>query len=45
MASLMAANAFVHQFVAAGVSRDTLRDAAAIAECMLADYVGLGGGL
>jgi hypothetical protein len=43
MASLMAANAFVHQFEGAGVSRDALQDAAATAECMLADYVGMGG--
>jgi hypothetical protein len=43
MASLMDANAFVHQFEGAGVSRDALRDAAATAECVLADYVGMGG--
>ena len=43
MASLMQANAFVHQFEGAGVSRDTLQDAAATAECVLADYAGMGG--
>jgi hypothetical protein len=43
MASLMEANAFVHQFEGAGVSRDVLQDAAATAECVLADYVGMGG--
>ena len=43
MASLMEANAFVHQFEGAGVSRDALQDAAATAECVLADYVGMGG--
>ena len=43
MASLMHANAFVHQFEGAGVSKDALRDAAATAECVLADYVGMGG--
>ena len=42
MASLMEANAFVHQFEGAGVSRDALLDAAATAECVLADYVGMG---
>jgi hypothetical protein len=43
MASLMQANAFVHQFEDAGVSREALRDAAATAECVLADYVAMGG--
>ena len=43
MASLMQANAFVHQFEGAGVSREALQDAAATAECVLADYVGMGG--
>jgi hypothetical protein len=43
MASLMEANAFVHPFEGAGVSRDALPDAAATAECVLADCVGMGG--
>ena len=43
MASLMAANAFMHQFEGAGVSRAALLDAAATAECVLADYVGMAG--
>jgi hypothetical protein len=41
MASLMEANAFVHQFKGSGVSRDAVLDPAATAECVLADYVGV----